>query len=199
MTFLAIEGDPEFFKPAPFSIRGMDMAGMEMIFRMIRFADEKHKGQKRKGSGLDYVSHPLCGAFLLTTFKKSKHIAELICAFIGHDLFEDTDTTFEEISRMFTPLVATLMWEMTSDPHEVKRLGKNEYFKVKLPGLSNYALILKLVDRLYNVLDRPKMKYVKDTIELVEYLPKKRKLTKTHKAIITAILERCNALVAEVA
>lgn len=178
----------------PFLVKGMDMAAMEMIFDMIKFAQEKHAGQYRKGSGLEYVSHPLCGAFLLSTFKESKVIGELICGFIGHDLFEDTDTTFQEVACRFTPLVATLMWEMTSDPEQIKLLGKNEYLKKKMVGLSNYGLLLKLVDRLYNVLDRPKLQYVKDTLDLMDHLWANRKLSGTHQAVIAEITKRCTTV-----
>ena len=180
-----------------YRLKGIDMKGMEMIFDMIRFADEKHKGQIRKGSGLDYFSHPMVGAFLLTIFKKSKHIAELICAFIGHDLLEDTDTTFIELATRFTPLVASLIQELTSNQAEIDELGKNEYFKIKLVGLSNYGLLLKLIDRLYNVSDQPKNQYMVDTLQLTAHLKRKRKLTRTHKAIIEDIEFICSSKLTE--
>lgn len=162
-----------------------------MIYKAIKFAEEKHQGQIRKGSGLPYVTHPIITSYLLAKFKRSKHIEELIVAAILHDTLEDTETTFVEIAEAFTPLVASLVFELTSDEEQIKLLGKNEYFKKKLLGISNYALVLKLVDRLSNISDNPKHQYVVDTQELVEHISKNRKLTATQKNIIKEIKQKC--------
>jgi len=168
--------------------------GGTMIYKALKFAEKKHKDQVRKGSGLPYVTHPINTSYLLTSFKRSKHIEELVCAAILHDTLEDTATSFVDLANEFTPLVASLVYELTSDEDQIKLLGKNEYFKKKLLGISNYALVLKLVDRLSNVSDNPKLQYVQDTVELVNYISRKRKLTKTHKKIIIEILAVCNSI-----
>jgi (p)ppGpp synthase/HD superfamily hydrolase len=53
-----------------------------LILKAIRFAEEKHKGQKRRISNEDYVSHPIAVSYLASNFKKSKNLISLICAAI---------------------------------------------------------------------------------------------------------------------
>jgi len=165
-----------------------------MIYKAIKFAEEKHQGQVRKGSGQPYVTHPIITSYLLAKFKRSKHLEELIVSAILHDTLEDTETSFIEIANEFTPLVASLVLELTSDDDQIKLVWKNEYFKKKLLGISNYALVLKLVDRLSNVSDNPKHQYVVDTDDLMIHLLKYRKLTKTQKNIVDEIKQKCFAI-----
>jgi hypothetical protein len=76
---------------------------------------------------------------------------------------------------------------LTSDEEELKRLTKTVYLCSKMKGMSSYALVIKLCDRLHNVSDNPTAKMLTDTSVIITYLEKNRKLTKTHKAIIDEI------------
>ncbi len=160
-----------------------------MIVKAILFASEKHNGQIRRESGLPYVTHPIIVSELLRKYKTSKKLETLIVASLLHDILEDTETDFVEIATAFSPMVASLVLELTSDNEEIQRIGKNEYLKRKLLGLSSYGLVIKLVDRLSNVLDNPTEKYKKATIELMDFIANERKLSKTHKKIVKDILE----------
>lgn len=159
-----------------------------MIYKAIKFAEAKHDGQVRKGSNLPYVTHPINVSYLLAKFKQSKNLEELMVAAILHDTIEDTNTTFIEIATEFSPLVASLVLELTSDEKEIKRVGKREYLKKKMIGISNYGLVLKLVDRLSNIMDKPWKKYIEETEEIMAYISEKRTLTKTQTAIVAEIL-----------
>ncbi len=66
--------------------------------------------------------------------------------------------------------------------------------KKKLAGISSYALTIKLIDRLHNILDHPKPEYVHDTVGLLWKLDRERKLTKTQKRILSDILLGCRCL-----
>jgi len=165
-----------------------------MIVKAIQFAATKHKGQERKVSGLPYITHPLIVMYLLQKYKNSKRLEELMTAAILHDTLEDTDTNFIEIAKEFTPMVAGLVLELTSDSNEIARVGKNEYLKIKMVGMSSYALVLKLVDRLANILDTPTRKYAADTIALMEHLVDSRILSGTQTKIVDDILEKCNEI-----
>lgn len=171
----------------------MNLFGHEKILKAYRFSDQKHGGQKRKGSGEDYFIHPIMVAFILVQFKRSKHIVDLICAMLLHDTIEDTDATYEEILREFGPLVLSIVQELCNDDDEIARVGKLEYHKKKVLGISNYGLLGKLADRLHNILDRPHAKYVADTVELIEHLRKNRNLTGPQKEITDAILDACQS------
>lgn len=162
-----------------------------MIFKAIKFIEKHHTGQVRKVSNAPYVIHPIYVSYLIARFKRSKHLDELIVAALLHDTLEDTNATFIEIAQEFSPFVATLVFELTSDENQIKLLGKNEYLKKKLVAMTSYGLVIKLADRLHNVQDNPKPQYIADTIDLINHLKRKRKLTKTHKSIIKEIQSIC--------
>jgi (p)ppGpp synthase/HD superfamily hydrolase len=158
-----------------------------LILKAIEFASRKHKGQVRKVSGEKYITHPLLVSYLVAQYKTSKNLETLICAALLHDTVEDTKTTYTEILREFGIEVAQLVFELTSDPTELKRVGKVEYLRNKMRGMSSYALYLKLCDRLGNMMDHPSEKQVRETRELLASLKKTRKLSKSHLAVIKEI------------
>lgn len=169
-----------------------------MIFKMMKFAEAKHNGQVRKGSGDPYITHPIAVSYLVAEYKKSKKMKELITACHGHDLLEDTDTTFAELVEHFGPLVASLIFELTNDEEELKAMGKLEYQKKKMQGMSNYALVIKLCDRLHNVSDNPKEQYLKDTMLILKHIKDTRKLTGTQSEICYDIYRVCDNKLREI-
>lgn len=158
-----------------------------MLIKALHFAATKHQDQTRKCSGLPYVIHPIIVSFLLAKYKISKNLEELQVAALLHDTLEDTEANFIELATEFSPMVASLVLELTSDSEEIKRLGKNGYFKIKLLGMSKYALTLKLVDRLSNIMDEPSLQYSTDTLELIKHIENNRILTKTQENICNEI------------
>ena len=164
-----------------------------LVVKAMKLAEKAHRGQKRRGSGLPYFYHPVTVAIIVASFKQSKHLSEILCAAFLHDTFEDTSLTFKQTARMFTPLVASLVQELTNDEKEIARIGKLEYHKKKLVGISSYALYIKLGDRLHNVSDNPSEKMVPETLELMEHLKKNRKLTKIQKTMVAEIISICKA------
>jgi (p)ppGpp synthase/HD superfamily hydrolase len=152
-----------------------------------QFAILKHAGQYRKVSGEPYVNHVLQVGELVSTFKISKKLPQLVEAGILHDTLEDTDTTFVELATEFSPLVASLVLELTSDPKLVQQLSKKEYLKRKMLGMSSYGLFIKLCDRLSNVMDHPTDKAIISTREILEFLRENRKLSQSHLAVIHEI------------
>lgn len=164
---------------------------MKMLLDAIQFANRKHKGQKRKKSGEPYVTHPLAVSYIVAAYKRSKKLTELLVAAILHDCLEDTKTTFEEISRKFSPFVASLVLELSNDKEALGKLGKFEYQARKMCGMSNYALVLKLADRMHNISDSPTDQMVLDTLAIMKRLRTSRKLTKTQLAMVTEIERLC--------
>lgn len=164
---------------------------MNLVLKATRFADQKHSGQKRKATGVDYITHPIAVSYIVAAFKRSRHIEEILAACLLHDVLEDTDTTFEELAREFTPLVATLVFELTNDTAQILELGKLEYQKRKMLGISSYALVIKLADRLHNMRDNPSQQMVQDTSALMWFLRRNRRLSKTQEALIEEIEAVC--------
>jgi len=73
---------------------------MSKILSAIEWANKKHEGQTRKGSGVPYITHPIAVSYILASFKKSKKIEDLIIAAIAHDTLEDNKATFNESSKL---------------------------------------------------------------------------------------------------
>lgn len=167
-----------------------------LVLKAIQFAAEKHKGQERRESGLPYIVHPMIVSHLIVKYKgTSKSLEELQCAALLHDTLEDTECTYKEIERHFGPLVAAIVVELTSDEEEIARIGKNAYLKDKMVKMSKYAFILKLIDRFSNILDTPKEKYVRETLDLMLHLKENRKnLTERQLTIISDIEIKCKRI-----
>jgi|SaaInlStandDraft_4_1057021.scaffolds.fasta_scaffold02908_2 (p)ppGpp synthase/HD superfamily hydrolase len=164
-----------------------------LVTKALNFSAIKHKGQQRKTTGLPYIIHPIIVAHLVAKYKaNSKHIEELEAASLLHDTLEDTDTTYVELEREFGPLVASIVMELTSDEETIEKVGKNEYLKNKMIQMSKYAFILKLIDRLANILDNPTEEYVNDTVDMMQFLSENRSdLTKNQAAVIADIQTEC--------
>ena len=165
----------------------------ELFEKAVKFATEKHKGVTRKGDGRPYILHPMSVMTTLLAIKKSNNALLLAIVALLHDVVEDCDVTLEEIAKEFGWQVASLVGELTSDPAEIKRLGKTEYLKQKMLRMSSYGLRVKLVDRLDNIKDMASMnvsfqkKQIDATNEIILALETQRKLTKTHKLLIKMI------------
>ena len=77
---------------------------------------------------------------------------EILQAAILHDAVEDTDTTLQEIERLFGSEVRTLVAEVSDD----KSLPKEERKRLQVvhaPGLSDSAKLIKIADKIANVHD----------------------------------------------
>lgn len=159
----------------------------------LHYAVKAHEGQFRS-DGSPYAKHPERVADFVRKFKKSKNLDALISAAFLHDTIEDTDTTHEDLEKMFGGLVASLVKELTSDKDKIKEVGKTDYLAQKMAKMSSWALVIKLADRLDNVQDIAtaktlewRRKYRSETEAVLDRLTKDRELSGTHKKIIAAI------------
>lgn len=76
------------------------------INEAIRFATERHAGQKRKGTDMPYIVHPMEVMSILSSMNADE---ETIIAGVLHDTVEDTETTIDEIERLFGSRVSNLV------------------------------------------------------------------------------------------
>lgn len=158
-----------------------------MISNAIKKAVEAHKNQTRKGSGLDYLTHPMAVAGIVAANKESKNIEELITATILHDAVEDSDLSIEDIREEYGDIVSGLVEELTNNPKAIEKFGKDLYITFKALTMTSYALVIKLADRLHNISDMPTNKMLRDTRLMVDVLVQFRKLTKPHISLVAAI------------
>jgi len=164
----------------------------------LAYATRAHAGQTRS-SGDPYISHPVRVANTVADQKKSKNIDALLSAAYLHDTIEDTDTTHEDLEKMFGGLVASLVQELTSDKAQIDKIGKAQYMAKKMTVMSSYALVIKLADRLDNVQDIAtartpewRARYKAETEHMLKHIEQKRALTGTHQNIIKLIKDKIN-------
>ena len=168
---------------------------------VLKFATEKHKGQKRE-SGVDYIVHPMRVAKLVDEYKAKNSLNRkiLIASAILHDTLEDTYTSFRELKEKFGETVASIVLELTTSPYGSKVIGKGLYLAEKMQYMTNYALTIKLADRLDNIRDlsacseEKQKRTIKDTEYILDYLEKRRTLTKPQKALKDEIRKELDVL-----
>ncbi len=128
----------------------------KIIDNAFLFAEKKHKGQKRK-SGEDYILHPLRVAIEVSKLKLD--LNSIIAALL-HDVLEDTNTTTNEIEKLFGSDVKFLV-ESLSQLQKLKRKANYKNKSItRLENLRNLILssakdarviLIKIIDRLDNM------------------------------------------------
>ena len=98
-----------------------------------------------------YINHPISVSLLLAEIGGITD-AEVLSAAILHDTLEDTNTTAEELEAAFGVRIRKLVEEVTDD----KRLPKAQRKELQIvhaAQLSPDAVLIKLGDKISNVLD----------------------------------------------
>ena len=136
--------------------RCSDQAELDMIQKAFEFANEAHKGVRRR-SGEPYILHPIAVAKIVVSNIGLGY--KSIVAALLHDVVEDTHYTVEDLRSLFGDKVATLVEGLTKIKtvldNEDKAQQKSiqaENFKRILLTLNDDArvVLIKLADRLHN-------------------------------------------------
>jgi (p)ppGpp synthase/HD superfamily hydrolase len=163
---------------------------MPMTKYAVAYAMKQHEGQTRKFSELPYFTHCVEVYSIVKKYKESHAIDEICAAAILHDTVEDTNTTVEDLEREFSPMVASIVDELTNDNTVCSLMGKQKYINFKLESISSYALVIKLADILANVTDNPTEKMIDRVRAHYDYLSagaRRQGLSQTHRHLLDAI------------
>lgn len=125
---------------------------LSKIISSYEFAAKAHANQVRS-SGEPYITHPIAVAYILLELGMD---TDTICAAMLHDVVEDTDTTLEEIRKLFGQDVAILVDGVTKlgkIPLFTKEEQQAENVRKILLAMSQdiRVIIIKLCDRLHNM------------------------------------------------
>jgi guanosine-3',5'-bis(diphosphate) 3'-pyrophosphohydrolase len=139
---------------------------MGLVLKACEFASRKHSNQRRKNAGADpYINHPIEVANILAESGVTDQ--DVLCAALLHDTVEDTDTTIEELARVFGSRIASIVSECTDD----RSLSKLKRKKMQIEHalvISEEAKLVKLADKISNLksieTDPPK-KWSKEQID----------------------------------
>ncbi len=124
----------------------------EFIERAYEFAYSAHEGVTRV-SGEPYITHPVAVAEILAEMKLDD---EAIAAALLHDVIEDTEITYQEISDAFNPSVADLVEGVTKLDKvnfENREQAQAENIRKMLIAMSKdfRVMLIKLADRVHNM------------------------------------------------
>lgn len=166
---------------------------IDKVNEALEYATILHKGQVRKDN-TEYINHPTRVANYISNLNLKKDYKNFLitCSYL-HDTIEDTTATYKDIKTKFGELVANLVLELTNDKDLKKELGKTKYLQLKMANMTDLALIVKLADRLDNVKDlvnsneKFRIKYLKETINILNYILDNRDFNKIHMTIINEI------------
>ena len=127
-------------------------ADLTMVAKAFEYAKRAHSGQER-ASGEPYFSHPYEVANILMDMELD--IPTIVAALL-HDVIEDTECTYEDIEKEFSPEVAMLVDSVTKLSRMEFRSREEQQAeslrKMMLAMARDIRVILiKLADRLHNM------------------------------------------------
>ncbi len=146
---------------------------LNQVKQAYQFGEQQHRGQFRK-SGEAYICHPLSVAITLAKMRMDVHG---IMAAILHDVIEDTEASFADISERFGEDVAQLVEGVT----KLTQLNCKTQAEAQAENVRKMCLamtkdlrviMVKLADRLHNMqtlgVMRPDKKYriAKETLDI---------------------------------
>ena len=129
-----------------------------MIHKAIMFATLAHEKQKRKGTDIPYIFHPMEAALIVSQIK---HDSDLICSALLHDVAEDSHISYESISAMFNKRIADLVFFQSEDKskswkerkqHTITELSKLQDEDVKIVCLADKLSNMRATSRDFHTL-----------------------------------------------
>ncbi|MBK8808104.1 MAG: bifunctional (p)ppGpp synthetase/guanosine-3',5'-bis(diphosphate) 3'-pyrophosphohydrolase [Bacteroidales bacterium] len=118
------------------------------INQAIQFAALAHKNQKRKGSGVPYISHP----FSVAMYLNSKFCSDnVIIAALFHDLLEDTKIKKTNIEALFGSEVLKIVEDCTDENLFDWKKRKLATFE-KIKSGNDNLLKVSMADKMHNML-----------------------------------------------
>jgi len=129
------------------------MNTLHLLNEAVNFAASVHRTQKRKGSDVPYITHPLAVSLILSRVSKDDNV---IIAGILHDTIEDCEPygsiTKNLIEKKFNPEIAAIVDDLTEQdktlPWAIRKLAAFTHIK----SMSHESLLVKSADVLHNLL-----------------------------------------------
>ena len=128
-------------------------ADFAMIDKAYHYAVEHHGEQKRK-DGSPYVTHPIAVAQIVA---EELHLdSESIVASLLHDCIEDTDATYDDIAKVFSPTIADLVEgvsKLSRVVYTTKEEEQMENLRKMLMAMAKdiRVILIKIADRTHNM------------------------------------------------
>ena len=130
----------------------MPGADLAIIDKAVDYAKAKHASQTRKDGSPDII-HPLAVAQIVTEMGLD---IDAILGALLHDTIEDTDTSHEDIEKLFGPTVAELVegvTKLTRADFSSREQAQMENLRKMFMAMSKdiRVVLIKIADRLHNI------------------------------------------------
>ncbi len=131
----------------------------DLVIRAFAFSYEAHRETKRKATNIPYITHPL--SVVVNLMKSFVNTEELLAAALLHDVVEDEDVTFEQLTEEFGERVSSLVKAVsepkslsnsTSDRRKSWNTRKQHTIK-SMKSASHEVKLLSCADKLANTTD----------------------------------------------
>ena len=127
-------------------------ADFDLIDRAVEYAAAKHEYQRRK-DGSPYIIHPMAVAEIIAEMGMDM---DTILGALLHDCIEDTDASFEEISKLFGRTAAELVegvTKLTRANFSTSEQEQMENLRKMFLAMSKdiRVVLIKIADRLHNM------------------------------------------------
>ena len=135
------------------TIRGYNIsADLRQIREAFEYAREHHGTQMRR-DGTPFITHPLQVAQIVAEMRLD---SESITAALLHDCIEDTDSSYEDIARRFSPTIADIVdgvTKLTRVKYSSMEEEQMENLRKMLFAMSKdiRVILIKIADRLHNM------------------------------------------------
>jgi guanosine-3',5'-bis(diphosphate) 3'-pyrophosphohydrolase len=171
----------------------------DVVLSAKKFAQDKHKNQKRKDGVTPYFDH------LEGVVNRLKNLGivdkDVLCAAWLHDTIEATDVTFDQINERFGREVAVIVLSLTKDQRISKKDRETQYVN-QLRDASIQTKIIKLCDISANLRDlstapiskTQKNKQIKKILHYLRIIQKELSENKSTYPKIQEIIEGINTI-----
>lgn len=144
--------------------KGAKMSDKDLLSEAVKFAARAHKGQRRKGTSLPYIVHPMEAAAICATFTDDQ---EVLAAAMLHDVVEDAGVAVDELKEKFGSRVAVIVAGESENKREgipadqtwkirkektIKHVASTEEIGVKMVCLADKLSNIRAIERDYEEL-----------------------------------------------
>jgi (p)ppGpp synthase/HD superfamily hydrolase len=121
---------------------------MDVIEKALQIAAKAHVNQRRKGSDIPYIVHPVAVGMILM---KAGYDETLVAAGILHDTVEDTDLSLQDIEQEFGPKIAEIVGGC-SEPDKALSWDQRKTHTIEyLKNAPNDIRAVACADKLHNI------------------------------------------------
>lgn len=120
-----------------------------LIDSALQFAARAHAHQKRKGTDVSYIVHPV--GVMLTLIHHGETEAELLAAALLHDTLEDTATTLADLRASFGERVAGIVAGCSEPDKNDTWEHRKQHTVAYLRTVTREVQLVSAADKLHNL------------------------------------------------